>query len=93
MAQNTTISVPADTWTQLTDADATNVTFTVLDGVAYIKATVDATAPTTMAGSVKYTPAMPGERNVPILELFPGIAGVRLWAFAHAPVNITVSHA
>jgi hypothetical protein len=52
MAQNTTISVPASTWTQLTDADVTNITFqNVSSNHVLIKGTTDATAPTSKDGA------------------------------------------
>ena len=46
MAQNTTLSVPAGEWTQITNADATSITFQVSgNAIAYIAGTADATAP------------------------------------------------
>jgi len=47
MAQDQqTITCPADTWTQLTNADTTSLTFKVLSGEVYIRYTTDATVPT-----------------------------------------------
>jgi hypothetical protein len=95
MAQNTTISIPAFTWTQLTDADVTSITFQVMPSgfYVYIKATTDTTAPTDLSGSIKYSPGQ-GERNVSIADLFPGITGAdRVWAYARENASVMVSHA
>lgn len=94
MPQNTTVTLTARQWTQLTDADVTLITFQ--NTGAYhilIKATTDATAPTDANGSLRYNPGQ-GERNVALADLFPGISGAdRLFAFCDAGVDVMVSHA
>ena len=94
MAQNTSITIPAGTWTQLTDADVTSITFQNVSGNhVLIKATTDTTAPTDKNGSVRYNPGQ-GERNVAMEDLFPGISGAdRLWAWAEDIAVVMVSHA
>ena len=92
MAQNTTIRLVAKTITQLTDANATNITFQAIDGPVMVKATTNSTAPTDMLGGVRYNTGQ-GEDNKALLELFPGIVGVRLWAYADNAANVLVSHA
>ena len=94
MAQNTTVNAPAGTWTQLTDADITAITFQNIGGYhVLIKATTDATAPTSPSGAIRYNPGQ-GERNANMSDLFPGITGAdRLWAFCDQPASIFVSHA
>ena len=94
MAQNTTIAVPAATWTQLTDADITSITFqNIGSNHILVKATTDGTAPTDYAGAIRYNPGQ-GERNVAISDLFPGLAGRdRLWAYATEATQVVVSHA
>lgn len=94
MAQNTTIAVPAATWTQLTDADITSITFqNIGSNHIMIKATTDGTAPTDYAGAIRYNPGQ-GERNVALSDLFPGLAGRdRLWAYAPDATQVVVSHA
>ena len=94
MAQNTTITVPAATWTQLTDADITSITFqNVGSNHIVIKATTDATAPTTTTGGFRYNPGQ-GERNVALSDLFPGIAARdRLWCYSTDATSVVVSHA
>ena len=94
MAQNTTTNIPAATWTQLTDADVTTITFQNVGGDSVlIKATTNTTAPTTDAGAVRYPPGT-GERNVAMSDLFPGLSGAdRLWAYAKDGGRVMVSHA
>lgn len=94
MAQNTSITLTAKDWTQLTDADITSITFQNIGGYhMLVKATTDATKPTDAAGSIRYNPGQ-GERNVAMTDLFPGLSGAdRLWAYADQPVSVFVSHA
>ena len=94
MAQNTTVSIPAATWTQLTDADITSITFqNIGSNHILVKATTDGTAPTDYAGAIRYNPGQ-GERNVALSDLFPGLAGRdRLWAYATEATQVVVSHA
>ena len=94
MAQNTTITVPAGAWTQLTDADITSITFqNIGSNHIMVKATTDGTAPTNYAGAIRYNPGQ-GERNVALSDLFPGLAGRdRLWAYATDATQVVISHA
>lgn len=94
MPQNTTINLPAATWTQLTDANVTAITFqNAGQDVIRIMATVGAVAPSTLAGSLRYAPFM-GERNTALLDLFPGVTGAnRVYAFAQTGGAAVVSHA
>lgn len=94
MAQNTTKSVAGATWTQLTDADITAITFQVRPSAygVYIAGTTDATAPTTTDGAIFYAPNQ-GEISMPLADMFPGIAAVRVWAYSDVPSSVMVSHA
>ena len=96
MPQNTTVNLTAATWTQLTDADITSITFQVFAsaGPVFIKATTDTTAPTTTAGAFVYQSGQ-GERNVALSDLFPGIsARDRVWAYCEAAgASVAFSHA
>lgn len=93
MAQNTTTTIPARAWTQLTDADVTSITFqNVGSSHILIKATTGTTAPTTSTGAIRYNPGQ-GERNVTLADLFPGIAGKRIWVYAEDAAQVVVSHA
>lgn len=53
MAQNqVAVSCPKGVWTQLTNSDATAITFHVLQGAVYIRFTTDTTTPTEDTGLV-----------------------------------------
>ena len=92
MAQNTTMTLTAATWTQLTDANVTTITFQNT-GARYIqvKGTTDATAPTDATGALRYNPGQ-GELNTALSDLFPGISAVRVWAYSDIAVPVMVSH-
>lgn len=94
MAQNTTVTLTAGTWTQLTDADISALTFQNRSGYhMLVKATTDTTAPTDTAGAIRYNPGQ-GERNVLLADLFPGLtAPVRIWALSDQAIEVAVSHA
>jgi hypothetical protein len=94
MAQNTTINVPAATWTILTDADVSAITFqNVGSDAVLIKGTTSASAPTDDTGSIRYMPGQ-GERNVSMGDLFPGLSGAdRVYAYATNGGRVMVSHA
>lgn len=92
MPQNTTINVPSRTWTEITNANAANITFQV-GSRCLVKGTAGSVAPTDVNGAVRY-PAGSGERNVSLAELWPGIAGVnRVWVYSYFPTSVMVSHA
>jgi len=93
MAQNTTLIIPAKTWTQLTDADVTSITFQNTAGYhILVKGTTSASAPTDDDGAIRYNPGQ-GERNATLSDLFPGISAVRVYAYAPTGAEVMVSHA
>jgi hypothetical protein len=93
MAQNTDVTLPIATWTQLTDANVTSITFQNKSGnYILVKGTTSASAPTDDDGAVRYNPGQ-GERDVFLSELFPGIAAVRVYAYAPTGAEVMVSHA
>jgi len=93
MAQNTDVTLPIATWTQLTDANVTSITFQNKGGnYILVKGTTSASAPTDDDGAVRYNPGQ-GERDVFLSELFPGIAAVRVYAYAPTGAEVMVSHA
>ena len=93
MAQNTTVTLTAETWTQLTDADVTSITFQNKSGdYILVKGTVGASAPSDDDGAVRYNPGQ-GERNVSLSDLFPGVAATRVYAYAPNGAEVMVSHA
>jgi len=93
MARNTDILLPTATWTQLTDADVTSITFQNKSGdYILVKGTVGASAPSDDDGAVRYNPGQ-GERNVSLSDLFPGVAATRVYAYAPTGAEVMVSHA
>jgi len=94
-ARNATVGVTKQTWTQLTDADVTSITFQNASGYdVLIKATTDTTAPTDQDDVLVYGPGL-GERNSLMTDLFPGLTGAdRVWAYCSAATaSVFVSHA
>lgn len=94
MAQHTVVRVRAGQWSQLTNADATNVTFQNRGPYeVYVAATTSAVEPTDTLTALRYEPGQ-GERKVAITDLFPGLAAAdRLWAFCEAECEVFISHA
>lgn len=93
MAQNTSISIAANTWTLLTDSNVSSATFqNVGSNFILVKATTNTTAPTDTNGALRYNPGQ-GERNAFLSDLFPGISGVRLWARSPDATQVVISHA
>lgn len=92
MPQNTNVTVNDDDWTQLTNADATNVTFQVQTSACMIKRATS-TKPTDFDGAFKYQ-AGEGEINKAIADIAPGATGSRLWARSNSGACVVaVSHA
>lgn len=94
MPQNTTATIAAATWTQLTDANISRITFqNVGSNHVLIKATIGASTPSDATGAVRYNPGQ-GERNVLLADLFPGLTGAnRVYAYSPDATQIVVSHA
>ena len=89
MAQNTDILLTAGSWTQLTDANVTSITFQNRSSdFILIKGTTSAVAPVNDDGAIRYNPGQ-GERNALLSDLFPGIAAVKVYGYA--PANATAS--
>lgn len=85
MAQDQqTITCPDGTWTQLTNADVTQITFEVLSGSVYVRFTTDTTTPTEAHGIV-YTRGF-GALQKPLTGLTYLSGAVRVWA---KPVGIS----
>lgn len=73
-----TITLTEGVWTQLTNADVTNITLQILSGAAYIRFTTDATTPTEVRGQL--WPAPTGVLNIAISELSNLSGADRVWA-------------
>lgn len=94
-ATNTTVSVPANTWTQLTTADASAITFQNLSSYdILVTATTDATTPTAQSVVLRYGPGE-GETNLTIANKWLGLtAPDRVWAYcSNQAASVFVSHA
>lgn len=95
MARNAVVSLPEDTHTELTNANADNVTLVnnSADEPVLLTGTADDTTPTDLTGALVLAP---GERlvNVALADLFPGITAARVFGYAHNPgASVFVSHA
>lgn len=92
MPQNANVTVNDDDYTELTNADATNVTFQVQNSACMIKVATS-TKPTNDDGAFKYQ-AGEGEINKPLSEIAPGATGSRLWARSNSGhCIVAISHA
>lgn len=94
MAQNTTKTLTAETWTQLTDADISAITFQNRSQYdVLITVQNGATAPTTFDDAIKYGPGQ-GERAVSLADLAPGVTTPnRVFAWSRVAAEVFVSHA
>lgn len=94
MARTNVITLPKDSWTQLTNSDATAVTFQVRRGTVQIAAVVGAVAPTDFDKAVEYRKGQ-GEAAIPLASLAPGTAGANR-VYAHPgpdSAEVYISHA
>jgi hypothetical protein len=94
MAQNTTVVLPAQKWTQLTDADAASVTFqNIGQNDVLVMGRSSAAAPETSDGALLYEPNQ-GEKLIALATLFPGVTTpVRLYAYSGGGSRVMISHA
>ena len=81
------IRVPHETWVELTNSDAVNITFQVLEGqVETYKAGAVQPASGTRGWLYRLGQA---ERNIPLAEIANG-AGTRIWAYGAGYPHSTV---
>jgi|TARA_R110000868_G_scaffold276708_5_gene536442 hypothetical protein len=93
MTQQTTLTVPAVTWTQITDGDVTAITFQVFGNSAIkLKGAASAVAPTDALGALTYRSGQ-GESNIALSALFPGITAVRIYVYSESVCEVTVGNA
>lgn len=94
MPQNTTITLAPGVWTQITNADATAITFQVRPSAygVFISGAVGAVAPVTIDGAILYGPNQ-GEIKAALADLFPGVAATRVYAYSDGVAAVMVSHA
>jgi len=90
-----TVSCAAGDWTQLTNADATSITFQVLrGGPVFIRYTADATKPTEADGILYQV--TDGEKTETISDLISLSGADRVWAKpagSGGAVDVYVDHA
>lgn len=93
MARTDTLTVPANSWLQLTNSDATAVTFQVKSGAVQLVATIGAVPPTDSDNAFEYV-AGQGESNFALSNLALDTPTVnRLYARAISPsASVTISH-
>lgn len=98
MAQDTDITLTRGSWTQLTDANVTSITFqNKSPDHIFVKVTASASAPSDTTGAIRYNPGQ-GELATALADLAPGIAGTRVYALLPAEASkasaaVSVSHA
>lgn len=96
MARNQeTVTCPPGDWTQLTNADVTQITFQVHDDPIFVRVTADATKPTETSG-ILYPPGH-GELQKTLTELVTMANPARVWArpvaVTSSPAQVFVDHA
>lgn len=94
MARQATIDVIKGTWTQLTAADVSLITFqNIGSSFVLVLGTNGVSAPGSKDGALRYNPGQ-GEMNTAVGDMFPGVVGVnRVWAYCEGPTQVVVSHA
>jgi len=95
MAQNTTLTLTANTWTQVTDGNVTAIRV-VNEGIEpiWLQATVGAIAPTSTAGAVSLGAGQVLAADLTLAQLWPGVGGAnRVYALSPRASKVSVSHA
>jgi hypothetical protein len=99
MARNSTVSLAATTYTQLTNADAAAVRVQNQSGYdVHLMATNGTTAPTTTEGSVIIHAHETSAADLTVAHLWPYVTdgtftAKRLWAYCEVAVKLSVCHA
>lgn len=94
MARNQhVIDCPPNVWTQITDGDATNITFQILNGAGFVRYTTDGTAPAATLKGALYVEAQ-GEVDKPIADLVALANAARVWVRGvNGSAEVYVDHA
>lgn len=95
MTQNTTISLVAATWTQITDANVSGIRVANLGTEAiWLQATIGAVAPSSTNGALPLLPGQILAADLTLAQLWPGVPGAnRVYALAPAATRVSVSNA
>lgn len=92
MAKHDVVSIAQDDWVQLTDDDATTVTFQVREGYVAIVPTTAASEPANTDGAIFYGQGQ-GELGAAMTSVAPGISAVRLYGKAiGGTAKVFISH-
>lgn len=91
-ATNTAVTVATATWTEITTADSTSITFQNQTRAGlWVKATTGS-APSDRLGAIFYAPRE-GEAARAIADMFPGVSsGDRIWVYAEDGGPVMISH-
>ena len=93
MANQTTLFIEPETWTEITDADVSAITFQNRSKGHILVVGTNGSTPSGYEG-IRYNPGQ-GERNVFLADLFPGASATRVWVYAPEAygAEVFVSHA
>jgi len=88
------VSCAVGAWTQITDADVTNITFQVRKAAVEIRATTNTTAPGDATAGFIYHPGQ-GELNKAVSDIVQLSGADRLWArpVSGSDAEVFVDHA
>jgi len=95
MATNSTVSLDAGEWEEITASDVSSITFQNISPYpVFVRATTgDAPTETEAFGAIRYNPGQ-GERNVQLSDLFPGVVDAdRVFVYSDGKATVFVSHA
>lgn len=95
MTQNVTISLPANTWTQISDSNIPAIRVANLGTEAiWLQATVGAVAPTNTNGALPLLPTQVLAADLTLAQLWPGVTGAnRVYALSPVACRVSVSNA
>lgn len=92
MARNDILSIPAGTWTEITNADASAITFQNQGTATLSVAATTGAAPSSTDAILSYD-YLAGEYNIALAAMAPGIAATRVWVHSSTKTKVMVSHA
>ncbi len=93
-ARNTTLVLVEATWTLLADNDVTAIRVqNQTSSILFLQATVGASAPSSNAGTLMLFANQTLAADLTLAQLWPGVAGTRVYGKAAAGGDVSVSHA
>lgn len=94
MPRQSTITIPPNVWTEITNTDATVFSLQVLSGAIHLEGAVGAVPPTSFDGSFFLREGQPPLIGVSLPTMFNGVVGTNR-LYAHGDGNsatIVISH-